>query len=193
MFPFSGTVHYEFPNANNQKVTCNGGGKSTSWFDIIDIPVTDREPDNPSGIDSSCKKIHDLITKVSTEQNIPYNKIILGGFSQGGAMSLIAGSTFPHSLGGVVSLSGWLLRKDVNVNGWGKTHSKTPMFIGHGDADNVVLHSLGEEAASRIKTERDKEGGSGPVIFAVYKGEGHGACQEEIDDLGKFFRGIVEG
>jgi predicted esterase len=174
-------------------VTCNGNYKSTSWFDIIDIPVTESEPDDPVGIDASLSTIHGILDDIISTHNIPSSKVFLGGFSQGGAMSLLAGSTYSQPLGGVLCLSGWLLRGDVNVNNWGTGMKGTPVFIGHGTADNVVLPSLGAVAANRIKDARGIAGetcGSddvGEVVFKTYRGEGHGACPDEMRDVQEFF------
>lgn len=100
-------------------------------------------------------------------------------------MSLLAGSTYHSPLGGVVCLSGWLLRKQSNVASWGTSKSTVPLFIGHGEADQVVLTSLGKETYDRIKVERKEAGAA--VDFKTYIGEGHGACDDELKDLAKFF------
>ena len=74
-------------------------------------------------------------------------------------MSLMAGSLYPRPLGGVVCLSGWLLRKDSNVQAWSSSLSKVPLFIGHGGADQVVLTGLGEEVRmceKRTKRQPDR-------------------------------------
>mmetsp|Transcript_24521 Transcript_24521/g.48727 ORF Transcript_24521/g.48727 Transcript_24521/m.48727 type:complete len:227 (+) Transcript_24521:104-784(+) len=180
-------VSYTFPDAPNQPVACNGGMVMPSWFDIKAIPVDAREPDDPAGIDASVSAIHRVIDDVIAHHDLEPKNVILGGFSQGGAMSLMAGSLYPRPLGGVVCLSGWLLRKDLNVQAWSSTHSSVPLFIGHGGADQVVLTGLGSEAAERIGKGREGVEGAAPVTFKVYPGEGHGACNDELRDLAKFF------
>jgi lysophospholipase I len=157
----------------------------TSWFDIINIPVTSSEPDTPAGYLDSVSKIHSIIDSVKSQHNLPSSSIILGGFSQGGAMSLLAASSYPESLGGCICLSGWGLSKSTSFPAWSTTHSTVPIFIGHGLSDNVVLPSLGQSCASEIEKGREgkegKEGGK--VTFKTYQGEGHGACEEELRDL----------
>ncbi|GMH89409.1 hypothetical protein TrVE_jg8076 [Triparma verrucosa] len=185
-------VVYAFPDAPSQPVSCNNGMVMPSWFDIKAIPVNDNEPDDPAGIDESIASIHGLIDKVIADNNLKPENVVLGGFSQGGAMSLMAGSTYHAQLGGVVCLSGWLLRKSSNVAAWSGPKASVPLFIGHGDADQVVLTSLGKEAADRIKAERDSSAGSAGVTFKTYAGEGHGACDDELKDLAQFFNEVLK-
>ena len=189
-----------------------------SWFDIKAIPVNENEPDDPAGIDESIASIHGLIDKVIADNNLKPENVVLGGFSQGGAMSLMAGSMYHAQLGGVVCLSGWLLRKSSNVAAWSGPKASVPLFIGHGDADQVVLTSLGKEAADRIRAERDSSVGSAGVTFKSvssytipiirsaphphthrshtfapqYAGEGHGACDDELKDLAQFFNEVLK-
>ena len=211
-------VVYAFPDAPSQPVSCNNGMVMPSWFDIKAIPVNENEPDDLAGIDESIASIHGLIDKVIADNNLKPENVVLGGFSQGGAMSLMAGSTYHAQLGGVVCLSGWLLRKSSNVAAWSGPKASVPLFIGHGDADQVVLTSLGKEAADRIKAERDSSAGSAGVTFKTvsssairssapphtlthtahtpltpqYAGEGHGACDDELKDLAQFFNEVLK-
>ena len=181
----SRTVHYEFPTAPVDRVTCNGGARCTSWFDIIKIPVLMSEPDNPSSLTENCAKIHKLIDDVAAKHSIPTSNIALGGFSQGGAMSLCAGGSYPLPLAGVACLSGWLLRKDETVANW-VTKKDVPVFIAHGSEDVVVVTELGVEAAKRIMEGRGKN--TDNVTFHCYEGEGHGACEDELEHLEQFFK-----
>ncbi|GMH62013.1 hypothetical protein TrRE_jg795 [Triparma retinervis] len=150
-------LDFVFPDAPTSPVTCNGGMRMTSWFDIVDIPVTKGEPDTPAGYLDSIKKIHAIIDYVKASHNLTSDKIILGGFSQGGAMSLVAASAYPEALCGCICLSGWGLSRGTAFPSLSTTLSEVPLFIGHGTADQVT--------------------------FKTYKGEGHGACEEELKDL----------
>ena len=87
---------------------------------------------------------------------IPSTKIILGGFSQGGAMSLFTGLTMKEKLGGVFGLSCYLVLgnkiKDFVTEG-GNKNKDTPFFMGHGDADETVKHQWGFKTAQLLKEE----------------------------------------
>jgi predicted esterase len=90
---------------------------------------------------------------VSTK-GIPSERIILGGFSQGGAMSLFSGLTAPSRLGGIVGLSCYMLLsdkiKDLTVEA-GNMNKETKIFMGHGDADMVVKYQFGKMTADVLK------------------------------------------
>merc|ERR1712010_123973 len=68
-------VHWEFPNAPTQPVTCNGGMRMTSWFDIDNIPIDESENDNPKGLGDSIATLHNVIKSVSEKHQIPTERI----------------------------------------------------------------------------------------------------------------------
>lgn len=86
-------------------------------------------------------------------KGIPSERIVLGGFSQGGAMSLLSGLTCPHKLGGIFGLSCYLLLKDKlrDMLPEGNANAKTKVFMGHGDADMVVRYEWGSKTADVLK------------------------------------------
>src|ERR1700761_7510084 len=92
-----------------------------------------------------------VFTKLITDEidaGIPSNRIILGGFSQGGAMSLFTGVTTPHKLGGIFGLSCYLVLGDKIkdfVKESSDANKDTPIFMGHGDADDLVRYSWGQQ------------------------------------------------
>lgn len=121
------------------------------WYDIKSLnDLASREEDEP-GIMRSVSYFHSLIdTEIS--KGISSDRIVLGGFSQGGAMSLISGITCPHKLGGIFGLSCYLLLQSklkelVPAN---NPNKNTPIFMGHGDADAVVRHEWGKESADEL-------------------------------------------
>lgn len=84
---------------------------------------------------------------------VPSERIVLGGFSQGGAMSLFAGVTSPVKLGGIIGLSSYLLlpEKIKNLIPEGNPNKDTPIFMGHGSADPLVLPQSGMKTASVLE------------------------------------------
>lgn len=118
---------------------------------------------------------------------IPSNRIVLGGFSQGGAMSLFTGLTTPHKLGGVFGLSCYLLMsnkiKEMAEAEAKSVNKDTPFFMGHGDADEVVKHQWGQQTAEFLQKELGHQ-----VEFKTYRNLPHSAALEEIDDLEAFIK-----
>jgi predicted esterase len=118
---------------------------------------------------------------------IPSNRIVLGGFSQGGAMSIFTGVTTPHKLGGVFGLSCYLLMsnkiKEMAAKESKEVNKDTPFFMGHGDADEVVKHAWGKQTAEFLQKELGHQ-----VEFKTYRNLPHSAALEEIDDLEAYIR-----
>src|ERR1700728_1235063 len=120
------------------------------WYDIKQFGNLNGEQDEP-GILKSRDYFHGLI-KQEISKGIPSDRIVIGGFSQGGAMSLISGITCPHKLGGIFGLSCYLLLQSklkelVPAN---NPNKNTPIFMGHGDADAVVQHKWGKKNADEL-------------------------------------------
>ena len=117
----------------------------------------------------------------------------MGGFSQGGAMSLYTGLQYnqPNPLGGVLCLSGYL----PNSSGWklSSSGSITPLMMLHGDFDQVVKLNWARKSyekiqAAKITTQQQTQSQS---LFKTYPGLDHGASQEEIEDLISFLKPLV--
>jgi predicted esterase len=113
---------------------------------------------------------------------------VLGGFSQGGAMSLYSGLTCQKKLGGIFGLSCYMLLQGTlkdKITTSGGANNSTAIFMGHGDADNMVRHEWGQKTADKLK-----EWGH-DVEFHTYKDLAHSADPQEIDDLEKFLNKVV--
>ncbi|KEF61944.1 uncharacterized protein A1O9_03516 [Exophiala aquamarina CBS 119918] len=183
-------VKFIFPNAPAIPITVNMGYSMPGWYDIV------RRRDDTDFDD--LKQAHDEVgilrsrttfTKFITDEisaGIPSNRIILGGFSQGGAMSLFTGITTPHKLGGIFGLSCYLVLGD-KIKDFAKEASEankdTPIFMGHGDSDPLVKLSWGQQTAEVLKKELGHK-----VEMKVYRGLAHSADPEEIDHLEKFIK-----
>jgi predicted esterase len=117
----------------------------------------------------------------------PSERIILGGFSQGAAMSLFAGTTYKHKLGGIIGLSGFLPCND-KIEGLipeGNANKDTPILMCHGDQDPVVLPTWGRMSAEFLKK------GGWKVDYKEYRGLVHSASPQEIDDVATFLQGRI--
>ncbi|PMD27868.1 putative acyl-protein thioesterase 1, partial [Hyaloscypha hepaticicola] len=183
-------VKFIFPNAPNIPITVNGGMRMPGWYDIVrrsdGTNFTDLQASqDEAGILRSQSYFHSLITS-EIASGIPSTRIVIGGFSQGGAMSIFSGITSKDRLGGIFGLSSYLLlHKKVKQLiadgvGSGEGNKETRIFMGHGDSDPLVRPEWGQATAKYLK-----EMGFG-VELKMYRGLEHSADPEEIDDVEKF-------
>ncbi|KAJ5203745.1 Phospholipase/carboxylesterase/thioesterase [Penicillium cinerascens] len=180
-------VTFIFPNAPMIPITVNFGMSMPGWYDItklggdLDFEEAIRTQDE-AGILKSRDYFNTLI-KEQMDKGIKSSRIVLGGFSQGGAMSVFTGVTNKEKLGGVFGLSCYMLLSDRIKNytpeNW--PNKDTPFFLGHGDEDQVVPHAFGQGSAKMLK-----DLGVENVEFNTYPDLGHSADPVEIDDLEKF-------
>ncbi|CAD0015510.1 unnamed protein product, partial [Aureobasidium pullulans] len=142
-----------------------------------------QQNEDEAGITRSQAYIHSLIAK-EIEKGIPSERIVLGGFSQGGAMSLMSGVTAPTRLGGIFGLSCYLLLRGKlrEMIPSENPNKQTPIFMGHGDADPVVRYEWGQ-ATSKVLQEWGWN-----VDFKTYKGLPHSAAPQEINDLERYIK-----
>ena len=133
------------------------------------------------GIRRSQGYLHGLIDK-EIAAGIPSDRIVLGGFSQGGAMAIFSGITASKKLGGIVGLSCYLLMHDKFLQSIpdGNPNKDTPIFMGHGDRDPLVLPAWGQETRDVLVKEGWK------VDLKMYRGLQHSADPDEIDDVEKY-------
>ncbi|KAK5164406.1 acyl-protein thioesterase 1 [Cryomyces antarcticus] len=173
---------FVFPHAPHIPITLNMGMRMPGWYDILSFDDLNVREDN-RGIERSQAYFHSLI-KSEMDKGIPSERIVLGGFSQGGAMSLLAGITCPVKLGGIFGLSSYLLLqgKIRDMVPRDNPNKETPIFMGHGDADQVVRYEWGQKTAQKLK----EWGWS--VKFNTYRGLPHSADPQEIDDLERYLK-----
>ncbi|CAI6260664.1 unnamed protein product [Periconia digitata] len=171
-------VSFIFPNAPNIPITLNMGMRMPGWYDIKSLSDLAGREEDEEGIVKSRDYFHSLIDS-EVAKGIPANRIVIGGFSQGGAMSLISGVTYKSQLGGIFGLSCYLLlqKKIKEMIPDQSPNQATPIFMGHGDSDQVVAHRYGQMSADELKSHGYN------VDFRTYKGLVHSADPEEIDHL----------
>ncbi|KAL8835850.1 MAG: hypothetical protein Q9170_003144 [Blastenia crenularia] len=187
-------VAFIFPNAPSIPITVNFGMQMPGWYDIVRLGDTRVRPvafndlaqqqDQP-GILKSRDYFHSLI-KAEMDKGIPSSRIVIGGFSQGGSISIFAGLTSPQPLAGIFGLSSYLLLHDslstYLTSEIKAANSSTPIFMGHGDRDPLVKVEWGRETADILK------GLGWRVDFNVYRGLVHSADPKEMDDLETWLR-----
>lgn len=164
-----------------QPVTLNMGMRMNSWFDLRSL--NPAVPEDDVGIEAACKKIHELIAE-QEKQGIPHDRIILGGFSQGGALSLYSALKYPKKLAGVVALSCWLpLHKSFPAAAT-EANKHIPVLQCHGDQDFVVPLSWGKASELVLSSFLDKS----QYKFRVYSGLSHGSSAAELNDVLDFLK-----
>lgn len=164
------------PTAHTIPVTLNAGFRMPSWFDLKTLDESGPEDDD--GIRSAATQIHSLIND-EIQGGIPPERILVGGFSQGGALAMYSALTFPQKLAGVVALSCWLpLRKSFPAAK--KCPDDIAIFQCHGDCDPVVPYKWGQMTASALK------GLLKHTEFKTYRGLMHSSSEDEMRDIKAF-------
>ncbi|HLS06002.1 MAG TPA: alpha/beta fold hydrolase [Wenzhouxiangella sp.] len=165
-------VRFIFPHAPVRPVTINGGLPMRAWYDIFGVDI-DRNQD-AEGIAASVAAIDALLDE-QLAAGIEPHRIILAGFSQGGAIALRCGLARAPALGGVVGLSTYLLGAD-SLDEWANGNELPPVFMGHGTQDPIVPAALGESSARRLEE-------AGYAVQWQAWPMAHSVCAEEIAAL----------
>ena len=171
-------VRFVFPHAPIQAVTINGGMSMRAWYDILG--ASERTPEDERGIRASAAAVGRLVDR-EVERGVSSRRIVLAGFSQGGAIALHAGLRDARSLGGVLALSTYLPLAATLSRERAAQNASVPVFLAHGDADEVI--PLRSAEASRRMLEAHHY----PVAWHVYR-MGHSVCQAEVVDIGAWLR-----
>jgi len=171
-------LRFIFPHALMRPITINGGAVMRAWYDIIEISTTKGQDE--AGIRHSAEKIQALIDQ-EIERGIPASRIILAGFSQGGAMALHVGLRYPQKLAGIMVLSAYLLFPERLQNELSAANAATPVFLAHGTQDPMVPFSLGESVRSVLQQ------GQWPLEWHQYPIP-HSVSEPEIADIGRWLQ-----
>ena len=170
-----------FPHAPVRPVTLNGGFAMRAWYDIIAIDR--RAPQDEAGIRSSQAAIVALI-KRENDRGIASERIVLAGFSQGGAVAVYTGVRYPQKLAGMMGLSCYMLRASSFATERVAANQSTPIFLAHGSQDPIVDPRLGEESRRLL------EAAGYPVQWHTYPMP-HSVCPEEVADIGAWLRRVL--
>lgn len=169
-------VRFIFPHALMRPITINGGAVMRAWYDIVEISVNRGQDE--AGIRHSAAKIMALVDN-EIQRGIQPSKIVLAGFSQGGAMALHVGLRYPEKLAGIMALSAYLLYPERLEQEHSQANADTPVFIGHGTQDPMVPFTFGQSVAERLQN------GKWPVEWHSYPIP-HSVSQPEIVDIGRW-------
>ena len=143
-------VRYLFPHAPVRPVTLNGGYRMRAWFDIIGI---DRNgPLDREGLLQAMTGVEALIAR-EAERGVPAARIVLAGFSQGGALALSTALRSEQRFAAILGLSTFLMSPEAIELPFAKTNHATPLFLAHGRQDPVVPYSLGAATRDYLQEE----------------------------------------
>jgi len=174
-------LRFVFPHAPMRPVTLNAGYVMRAWYDIIAIER--RAAEDESGIRASQALITELIRR-ENDRGIPTERIVLAGFSQGGAMALYSGTRYPERLAGIIGLSCYQLLAGRFAAERHPANQATPIFLAHGTQDAVVLPALGEAACRQL------QGAGYTVAWHAYSMP-HSVCPQEIGDIAAWLRRVL--
>jgi phospholipase/carboxylesterase len=167
---------FVFPNAPVRPVTWNNGMRMRAWYDISGIGGAAAE--DVAGFRQADAQIRELITR-EVSRSIPTTRIVLAGFSQGGAVSLYVAPRLEQKLAGVMALSTYLPCESTFLAQRAAANDSTPILVAHGSADPVVPLAMGIKARDFLKTHGYE------VEWHDYPMP-HSVCPAEVADISAF-------
>ena len=169
-------IVFVFPHAPERAVTINGGMRMRAWYDIVAANLTDRA--DAQGLAESVDQVEALIA-AQVARGIPAARIVLAGFSQGGAVTLAAGLRRRDPLAGLVALSTYLPQPDRAPAGRAPGAATPPGFMAHGALDPVIPLAAGAHSTAVLR------GLGFQVDWHAYP-MAHAVCAEEIAALAQW-------
>ena len=178
----AGAVRYVLPHAPERPVTINGGAVMRAWYDIL--AMGGRGGEDEAGLRASQVLVERLIAR-EVERGVPASRIVLAGFSQGCAMTLMTGLRHAQPLAALAGLSGYLPLADRTADERTAQNQATPIFLAHGRFDPMI-------ALPRALASRDALMALGYAVqWHEYTME-HSVCLEEIQHLNRFLLDVLK-
>jgi phospholipase/carboxylesterase len=171
-------VRFVFPHAPLRPVTVNAGYVMRAWYDIRSFTPEGRADE--AGLAQSVGRVNGCLRR-EIERGVAASRIVLAGFSQGGAVALAAGLRFPERLAGILALSAYLPFPQTLEAERSVANADVPILMCHGRLDPVVHVTLGQEARDVLTGLRY------PVQWREYPMQ-HEVCTAEIADVGRWLR-----
>jgi len=171
-------VRFILPHAAYKKVTANNGYEMRAWYDVFGFTVGSREDE--AGVHESQAYIESLISK-EVARGIPANRIVLAGFSQGGAVALQTGLRHKQALAGIMALSTYLPLKASLAKEKSKENQHIPIFMAHGTFDNVIALSTNRLSFEVLQAQHYT------INWHEYP-MAHTVNPQEIEDIREFLR-----
>jgi len=174
-------ARYVFPHAATMPVTINGGAVMRAWYDIVNVDLMRREDDK--GIRASQKQVEALIAR-EVERGIARSRIVLAGFSQGGAIALQTGLRQAEPLAAIIALSCYLTLAATFTEERSAGSAAVPVFLAHGTSDPIVPLARGVAARDALQAAGH------PVEWHQYPMP-HSVNEQEIRDIAAFLKRVI--
>jgi phospholipase/carboxylesterase len=176
-----GCARFIFPHAPTRPVTMNGGYVMRAWYDIAGTPGARVEDE--AGLRASQAQIEALIAR-EVARGMPARRIVLMGFSQGCAMTLLTGLRHTERLAGLVGLSGYLPLAAHTAAERSAANAGVPIFLAHGRDDPMI-------ALDRATASRDALRALGYDVEWHDYAMPHSVCMDEIADLNRWLLRVL--
>ena len=167
------SVRFIFPHAPVRPITINQGYPMPGWYDISSMSIVDQEDE--AGIRESSA----ILKQLCEEQEacgIETGRIVVAGFSQGGAIALHCGCRYPGQLAGIMALSTYLALPQQLAEEISDNAAEIPVFMAHGRQDDVVAYEYGKQSMEQLESNNID------VQWHEYD-MGHAVCMEEIQHI----------
>jgi phospholipase/carboxylesterase len=178
-------IRFVFPHAPVRPVTINNGMMMRAWYDVLfgDLEGGSKRADE-RGVRESQAQVEALIER-EAGRGIATEKIVLAGFSQGGAVTLQTGLRYPKKLAGLMALSTYLPLAESLPQEAAPANRQTPIFMAHGTYDGVIPLVMGAGSMTLLT------GMGHPVEWRQYPMQ-HSVCPQEIEDIGAWLRKVLK-
>lgn len=174
-------VRFLFPHAPVRPVTLNGGSEMRAWFDVYSLDRSGRVDED--GIRASAIGVRELVEDQQRE-GIAADRIVIAGFSQGGAIALHAALRYPRRLAGLLALSTWLPAAEALAREADPANRPIPLLMCHDEFDSVLPLQIGEWSRERLLA-------MGHVIDWQAYPMAHEVCADEIQRIAAWLRVVL--
>ena len=174
-------VRFVFPHAPMRAVTINGGAVMRAWYDVYGVEGVRRE--DAAGVRASQMCIEALIAREKA-RGLAASRLVLAGFSQGGAMAIHTGLRHPERLAGIMALSCFVPQADTLAAEASAANREAPIFMAHGTHDPLI-------PLDRAGRSRDLLREAGYRVEWRQYPMAHEVCDAELRDLSVWLRGVL--
>jgi len=174
-------VRFIFPHAPERAVTINGGMVMRAWYDILGLDI--RRDEDIEGLRTSETQVRALVER-EVSRGVSEERIVLAGFSQGGAIALQAGVRHPRRLAGIMALSTYLTLPEKLESEASPANGDCPIFMAHGTQDPVVPYEGGQLSRQALEAQGYE------IEWREYPMP-HSVCAEEIADISSWLTGVL--
>ena len=174
-------VRFIFPHAPERAVTINGGMVMRAWYDILGLDI--RRDEDIEGLRTSETQVRALVER-EVSRGVSEERIVLAGFSQGGAIALQAGVRHPRRLAGIMALSTYLTLPEKLESEASPANGDCPIFMAHGTHDPVVPYEGGQLSRQALEAQGYE------IEWREYPMQ-HSVCAEEIADISSWLTEVL--